>query len=159
MKSLSITCPNCGARLDVDINSGQARCRFCDEIFSLGASRQGPEAIDAEQMGYDFERGRQRAGVEFAQGYADRMAEECARREQWGFDAGYAVSDRSRTVALLLCIFLGCFGGHCFYAGRTGRGVLFFFTVGLLGFGWLYDAVQIALGNFTDRYGLPIVRW
>lgn len=158
MKNLSITCPNCGARLDVDIDSGQARCRFCDEIFSLGSRRRGPEVVDAEQMGYDFERGRQRAGIEFAQGYVDRMDEERLYREQWGFNAGNAVSDKSKTAALLLCIFLGYFGAHYFYAGRAGRGVLFFFTVGLFGLGWIYDAIQIALGNFSDRYGLPIVR-
>ena len=158
MKNLRIACPNCGAHLDVDIDSGQARCRFCNEIFSLDTRRQAPGMNDAEQMGYDFERGRQRASVEFAQGYADRMAEEYARQEQWGFDPGYTVSAKSKLVTLLLSIFLGPFGAHCFYAGRAGRGVLFFFTVGLFGFGWIYDTVRIALGKFTDGYGLPIVR-
>lgn len=157
MKNLRIACPNCGAHLDVDIDSGQARCRFCNEIFSLDTRRQGPGISDAEQMGYDFERGRQRASVEFAQGYADRMAEEHAYGEQWGFDARNTVSAKSKMVTLLLSLFLGPIGAHCFYAGRMGRGVLFFFTVGLFGFGWIYDTVQIALGKFTDGYGLPIV--
>ena len=75
MKTLRIVCPTCGAHLDVDIDSGQARCRFCNEIFSLDTRRREPEMSDAEQAGYEFERGRQRASVEFTQGYADRMAE------------------------------------------------------------------------------------
>ena len=79
MKTLRIVCPTCGAHLDVDINSCQARCRFCNEIFSLDTRNQTQTQthpqFDAEQMGYDFEIGRQRANVEFTQGFADRMAE------------------------------------------------------------------------------------
>lgn len=81
MKTLRIVCPTCGAQLDVDMATGQARCRFCKEIFSLGDEpSQTSVFVDdmagsAEQMGYDFERGRQRANVEFTQGFADRVAE------------------------------------------------------------------------------------
>ena len=81
MKTLRIVCPTCGAHLDVDINSGQARCRFCKEIFSLDTNEKTQAQLlvqppfDAEQMGYDFEQGRQRANVEFTQGFADRIAE------------------------------------------------------------------------------------
>jgi len=34
-------------------------------------------------------------------------------------------SDRNKIVAALLAIFLGGFGGHKFYLGRTGAGILY----------------------------------
>lgn len=63
-------------------------------------------------------------------------------------------ADKNKIVALLLCIFLGYFGAHYFYVGRWGKGILYFFTIGLFGFGWLYDIYLIAVGRFCDRYGV-----
>lgn len=59
----------------------------------------------------------------------------------------------SRTVAGLLCIFLGYFGAHYFYARRWGMGLLYFCTVGLFGIGWLVDIFRIFAGHFRDKYG------
>lgn len=61
-------------------------------------------------------------------------------------------SDR-RIIAGLLCIFAGPFGAHYFYVKRFGMGVLYFFTAGLFGIGWLYDIFRIFTGRFCDRYG------
>ena len=71
---------------------------------------------------------------------------------------GLAVSSKSKMVTLLLCLFLGYFGAHCFYVGKIGRGVLYLFTFGLLGIGWIWDIIQILLGRYRDKYGLLIVR-
>lgn len=46
-------------------------------------------------------------------------------------------------VALLLCIFLGFFGGHKFYEGKGGMGVLYIFTCGLFGIGIIVDLITI----------------
>lgn len=70
---------------------------------------------------------------------------------------GRTVSVKSRTVTLILCIFFGTLGIHCFYAGRIGRGILYLLTIGIFGIGWIFDIVQIIRGKFTDKYGLPIV--
>jgi TM2 domain-containing membrane protein YozV len=43
------------------------------------------------------------------------------------------------SVAWILLTFLGFFGIHRFYMGKWGTGILFLFTVGLLGLGYLYD--------------------
>jgi len=43
------------------------------------------------------------------------------------------------TVAWLLLTFLGVFGIHRFYLGKWGTGLLYLFTAGLLGLGYLYD--------------------
>jgi TM2 domain-containing membrane protein YozV len=43
------------------------------------------------------------------------------------------------SVAWLLHTFLGIFGVHRFYMGKWGTGLLWLFTGGLLGVGWLVD--------------------
>jgi len=50
---------------------------------------------------------------------------------------------RSKTVCLLLWFFLGIFGGHKFYDGKIGMGVLYIFTAGLFLIGWIVDLFQI----------------
>ena len=46
-------------------------------------------------------------------------------------------------VALLLCIFLGFLGGHKFYEGKAGMGVLYIFTGGLFCVGVIIDLITI----------------
>jgi len=43
-----------------------------------------------------------------------------------------------------LCIFFGYFGAHKFYEGKTIMGLIYLFTLGLFGFGWLIDIIIIA---------------
>ena len=71
--------------------------------------------------------------------------------------SGLAASSKSKMAALLLCILFGYFGAHCFYVGKFGKGVLYFFTMGVFGLGWIWDIIQILSGNYTDKYGLPVV--
>lgn len=65
-------------------------------------------------------------------------------------------SDKSKTTALLLCIFGGYFGLHYFYVGRIGKGLLYFFTFGLFFIGWIMDIISIATGGFKDNGGAPL---
>ncbi|MDQ0776389.1 RND superfamily putative drug exporter [Streptomyces aurantiacus] len=50
---------------------------------------------------------------------------------------------KSVGVAYLWWFFLGLFGGHHFYLGRTGRGLVDLFTIGLCGLGWLADGATL----------------
>lgn len=58
---------------------------------------------------------------------------------------------RNKWVALILCIFLGIFGAHKFYEGKTGMGILYLFTGGLCGIGVIVDFI-ILLFKPTDYY-------
>ena len=60
----------------------------------------------------------------------------------------------------LACLFLGGFGVHKFMEKKTGWGVAYLLTGGLLGFGWLYDTIGYLLrGVMGERAesadGLP----
>nr|DAE38084.1 MAG TPA: TM2 domain [Caudoviricetes sp.] len=68
---------------------------------------------------------------------------------------GYlTVGPKKKVTALLLCIFLGFLGAHRFYVGKTGSGVLYLCTAGLLGIGWVVDIFIIAVGGFRDVNGM-----
>ena len=71
----------------------------------------------------------------------------------------YSYSRKSRLAALLLCIFLGPIGVHYFYCGRVGMGLLYLFTGGLLGIGWIVDIIRIACGSFRDKQGRYLQDW
>ena len=62
-------------------------------------------------------------------------------------------SDKSKKVALILCLLLGMAGLHYFYVGRIGKGILFMCTGGLFCFGWIADIIKIATGGFKDNSG------
>ena len=66
------------------------------------------------------------------------------------------VSSKSKIVTLLLCVFFGYLGIHQFYVGKVGMGILYFFTMGLFGFGWIIDIILILCGSFKDSNNLPI---
>ena len=67
-------------------------------------------------------------------------------------------SNKSRTIALILCIFFGCFGFHRFYVGKIFTGLLYVFTLGFFFIGWIVDLVMIILGTFRDNTGAPLRR-
>lgn len=67
------------------------------------------------------------------------------------------ISKKNKTVALVLAIFLGPYGAHQFYVGKIGKGILYLFTAGLFGIGWIVDIVRILTNQFTDNNGLFLV--
>ena len=50
---------------------------------------------------------------------------------------------KDKWIALALCVFLGVIGAHKFYEGKTGLGVLYLFTGGLLGIGVVVDIFKL----------------
>ena len=59
---------------------------------------------------------------------------------------------RDLRVAYILWFFFGIAGGHRFYLGHLGMGILYFFTLGLFGIGWIIDAFRMpAMVDFANR--------
>lgn len=65
-------------------------------------------------------------------------------------------SNKSKSVALLLCIFGGLLGLHRFYVNKIGSGFLYFITGGVMGIGMVVDLIAIATGSFTDVSGAAL---
>lgn len=53
-------------------------------------------------------------------------------------------------VKFLICLFFGCFGVHKFMEKKVGMGILYLFTMGLLGFGWIYDCIKYLIAAIKN---------
>lgn len=49
------------------------------------------------------------------------------------------MAHRSLKVVYVIWFFCGLFGGHRFYLRHNALGLLYLFTLGVLGIGWLVD--------------------
>jgi len=78
------------------------------------------------------------------------------QQQQYGGGGGY-YEGKSKTTALLLCIFLGGLGAHRFYVGKTGSAIVWLLTAGLFGIGSIYDLIMIITDKFYDNDGQPLV--
>lgn len=81
-------------------------------------------------------------------GYSD----EGFKRSEWTNH----LSVRNKTTTLLICIFLGFLGVHRFYVGKQGTGLIYLFTMGIFGIGWVVDIILILFNRFTDIQGRPL---
>jgi len=50
---------------------------------------------------------------------------------------------KNKWVALFLCLFTIC--GHKFYEGKIGMGIIYLFTCGLFGIGWIMDIIFLLI--------------
>ncbi|MEN6625872.1 MAG: TM2 domain-containing protein [Candidatus Sumerlaeia bacterium] len=64
---------------------------------------------------------------------------------------------KNKWVAAALALFLGFFGAHMFYLGRTKDGVLRLCTLGGLGLWALVDFIMILTGKMTDAGGSKLM--
>ncbi len=69
------------------------------------------------------------------------------------------VSEKSRFITLLFCMFLGWSGVHRFYVNKFWTGLIMMFTMGIFGILWFLDFVMILVGAFKDSEELLIKRW
>ena len=51
---------------------------------------------------------------------------------------------RNKWISLLLCVLFGWLGIHRFYEKRIGSGILYLFSFGIFGIGWIFDIFRLA---------------
>ena len=205
MKLIKLTCSNCGAVLELDVDRKQAFCTYCgtklyvdDESINItnriiDEARLKEAEVRLRELEYQHEREIREETIRKEQKKSfgisvivflvvlllsfsvDRLrpfsviiiiagcillsSRKTEERKSTSFERQYLYSSRSRTVALLLCFFLGIFGVHRFYVGKIGTGILYFLTVGGFGIGWLIDMITIACGVFRDSQGYYLKEW
>ncbi|SET90542.1 hypothetical protein SAMN04487771_10659 [[Clostridium] aminophilum] len=67
MKIVNMVCPNCGASIQVDADKKNLTCNYCGNNLYLDDEVQHVQYDNAEETGYQFEKGRQRAQSEARQ--------------------------------------------------------------------------------------------
>ena len=127
-------CPICGAPLS------DSKCSYCG--YEKREMKQEGENINFDSGKYETEQ-RKKEDVN-----GNSMLN--------NLEIVPGISRKSKTTALLLCIFLGGTGAHRFYVGKGGTGILYLFTVGFFGMGWIIDIIRIATGSFRDEFDLPL---
>ena len=50
---------------------------------------------------------------------------------------------KNKWIAFILWLLLGLVGGHKFYEGKIGTGIIYLFTLGIFGLGWIIDFFSI----------------
>ena len=65
MRIVDMTCPRCGAALKVNIERGFCYCEYCGAKLLIDDEGVHVQYDNAEQAGYEFDKGRQRAQEEY----------------------------------------------------------------------------------------------
>lgn len=161
-------CPNCGARADIGVEkrycpSCGASCvtAFCPVCGAATVAGEAPAKKRCPNCGAWYD-----SNCCPNCGYGGYQKAERPREPEVTYVPpqqvvvmptatvrGERVSPRSRWVAFFLCMFLGVIGVHRFYVGKIASGLLYLFTGGFFGVGYVVDLLAIALGSFRDANG------
>lgn len=73
MKLIEMKCKNCGAKLKVNTEEKVANCQFCGAEFKIDDEVKHYKLDNAEQIGYELEKGKIRAREEAKQAKIDKQ--------------------------------------------------------------------------------------
>lgn len=123
MEPSDVFCSRCGARV-----GGETQTQTAHSASVHGAAQQTQTGQAAPQVQnvYNYYNYGTTAG---------RMTEAPA-------------GTKNKWISVFLCLIFGVFGAHRFYEGKILSGLLYLFTAGLCGIGWLIDLI-ILLGKPT----------
>lgn len=89
MKLISTVCPNCGASLQVDADKKKLTCNYCGNDILIDDEVKHVQYDNAEETGYNFEKGRQRAQAEAMQEARAQQTQEPKKRKTWLWVIGW----------------------------------------------------------------------
>ncbi len=125
-------CPRCG----IKVGQAEKICPKCgNHYFTNACSNCGYTGLNS---------GMQQQPVNTTPMYVQPQQQVVVQNTQNG-------KPKNKTVALLLCLFLGFYGAHKFYEGNIGMGIVYLFTAGLFLIGWIID-IFIILAKPSTYY-------
>ena len=93
MKIVSMACPHCGAALQLDEDQKNLKCEYCGNSVFVDDEIKHIQIDNAEESGYLFEKGRQRAKAESAREYKHTIPtytyEKPKKRRTWLWILGW----------------------------------------------------------------------
>ena len=101
MKLVEMKCKNCGAKLKVNSDVKEANCQFCGTEFEIDDEVQHHQLDNAEQTGYELEKGKIRAREEAKQ---EKIAEKNAILQ-----AQYEEAKRKKNLKWWIIGWIFCF--------------------------------------------------
>lgn len=131
-----------GYRFKKSIKAGPVRVNFSKSGVGYSVGRKGFRVTKKANGGVRTTTSIPGTGVSYVKDYGRGKYQSSTKR------GGIVKRSVNPTVELCLCLFLGWLGAHKFYAGETGKGILYLLTFGLLGFGWIIDSVKCILKLF-----------
>ena len=89
MKLITMTCPHCGAILKIDSENKSAVCEYCGSTLLIEKNEADSMLDNAEEAGYKFEKGRQRAQSEALINNNSQQAPPTKKRRTWLWVLGW----------------------------------------------------------------------
>ncbi len=135
-----ISCPECGSEIS-DTARNCPRCGYSFEKmkFCKFCGEKIPEdSVVCTKCGRQVENAVQSGGITI-----NNAANSTANSNIQ--DIPKVQKRVDKVVALIICICLGWCGIHKFYEGKVGMGIVYIFTFGLFGIGWIVDIITIAM--------------
>lgn len=158
-------CSACGTRMD----SEEKKCPRCgatyfskacpDCGYMAGSANQGSADYDDSYFDYEEGDGFGNSSESYSYGGGYGYNGSAYAGDLNGSVNSEYVSPKSKALALIFCVLFGCAGVHYFYAGRIGMGLVYLFTGGVFGIGWIYDMYRIVTDRFHDGRGKIIANW
>lgn len=134
------SCPNCGYAFE-----NMKFCKHCgakifeDSVICTNCGRQ----VEELESNNDLSGGIHINNVSNSNSSSSASASAAAVAQQNGMGMTRPPKEINKITALILCVLFGWVGAHKFYEGRVGLGILYIFTMGLFGIGWIVDFIII----------------
>ncbi|MCD8372407.1 MAG: TM2 domain-containing protein [Clostridia bacterium] len=110
-------------------------CKYCGEKISM-------DAVICPKCGRQVEQLKNENSQLVINNVANSSSSSSASAAAAAVGGG-GVRYINKWISFIICLFLGYIGGHKFYEGKIGLGILYLCTIGLCGIGWIIDIITI----------------
>mgnify|MGYP001027793089 CR=1 FL=1 len=113
MMQEGIKCPNCGGNRFNELGNNAYKCLYCGSTFT----HKETESVESSSI--------EKSDSDTNLATPPTPIVNTNSNKQHYVRPPYMYRGKSKTTALVLCFFLGAFGGHKFYLGQTGWGLAY----------------------------------